>query len=107
MPFAERMETVANDLETAENIMNELAAFVDDEKGRFGQATRIYVKIPAMYRLIIASTDAPQQLLDHIMTKFWDEYIKAFDEMFQGKISLSRRRIDDLLKELFFFSGAL
>ena len=106
-PFVDRISVVANDLEKAENLMNELAAFVDDEQGRFGQATRIYVKVPAMYRLIIASNDVYQQLLDDIMTKFLNEYILAFDEMLQGKISFARRRMDDLLKEIVFFQRSL
>jgi hypothetical protein len=106
-PLIERMKIVADDLERAEHIMNKLAAFVDDEKGRFGQASRIYLKIPAMYRLIIASNDIYQQLLDDIMKKFWNEYIAAFDEMLQGKISFARRRMDDLLKETVFFYRSL
>jgi hypothetical protein len=106
-PFLERMESLVNDLEKAEKTMSELAAFVDGEKGRFGQATRIYVKVPAMYRLIISSTDISQQLFDDIMKKFMDEYIKVFDEMLQGKIFPARRRMDDLFKEIVFFQRSL
>jgi hypothetical protein len=102
-PLVIRIKSLADNLEKAEKIMNDLAAFADEEKGRFGQATRIYVKVPAMYRLIGSLKDTYQQLLDDIEAKFFDECNKAYDEMFQGKIFQARMRMDNLFKELAFF----
>ena len=106
-PFLEGMERLVGNLEKAEELMNELASFLPDEKERFGKATRIQAKVPAMYRLIITSEGTKQELLDDIMKKFYDEIEKVYDDMFQGRMDLASGRLNTLMNEAVFFQRSL
>lgn len=105
--FLDSMEPLVEDLEKTERIMNYLAAFVSDEKHRFGLETRICAKIPGMYRLIQSLKDMNQRVIDELMNKFWAEIEKAYSEMFQGRAYFASRRLEALLKELTFFQRNL
>lgn len=105
--FLDGMEPLIDDLEKAERIMNDIAAFVPEEKHRFGPETRTYAKVPGMYRLTQGLKDVYQQILDDLTSKFWAEFEKACAEMFQGKAYLASRRLEALLKELTFFQRSL
>jgi hypothetical protein len=106
-PFTDRIRTISDDLGKAEKIMNELASFEDNERGRFGQESRVYVRVPAMYRLLMTLRDATQELSDNIMSKFQNEVIKALDEMLQGNMPMARKRMDELFNEMVFFQRSL
>jgi hypothetical protein len=105
--FLGSMEPLVDDLEKTERIMNDLAAFAPNEKHRFGLETRIWAKVPGMYRLTQGLKDVYQQILDDLMNKFWAEFEKACVEMSQGKAYFASRRLEALLKESTFFQQSL
>ena len=103
-PFIETMATFCSHLEAAEEILNEVAVFLD-KKVTFCKESRIYTKTPAMYRLIISSNKIIDQLLAGIEKIFYDEINLAYVEMFQGNLSQAERRIQVALKEVEFFAN--
>lgn len=105
--FLDSMERLVTDLEKTERIMNELAAFVHNEKNRFGLDTRTNVKVPSMYRLIIESSKVSQKIQDALMKAFGDEFDKAFDDIVHGRVYFAKRRLDLLVREVASFQQHL
>jgi hypothetical protein len=107
-PILRQLESYCQELERVEEIMNEIAVFCNNNLApAFSIERRIYTKTPAMYRLIIASRDITDQLLDNIMKIYWSEFDKAIAELSQGNFFQARRRLDQVENELEFFFKSL
>jgi hypothetical protein len=104
--FTNKIQAYCQQIETAEEVMNEIAVF-SDVPAEFCRETRIYAKTPARYRLIISSRDITDHLLDNIEKLYLHEIDLALVEAFRGNSYQARRRLELVFKELDFFAKSL
>jgi hypothetical protein len=94
------LEKLLDELEDSEKVLNEISVFTPDEKNRFSQSSRIYSKIPSMFRLIISSNDAFQYILNRFEQKGMEEIRTIWIEILQGNVVLAKSRLEALNSDI-------